>query len=64
MLTRTDINQRTARRYVTSTFCVDLSDVLAQLIQFSSVQYSLTLCLLKCQSITGFLLLIDNPRRV
>lgn len=32
MLTRTDINQRTVQRYVTSTFCVDLSDVLAQLI--------------------------------
>lgn len=37
MLTRTDINQRTVQGYVTSTFCVDLSNVLAQLIQFSSV---------------------------
>lgn len=66
MLTKTDINQRTVRRYVISTFCVDLSEVLAQLIQFSSVQHSPPFRLLKChqESMTSFLLLIDNPRRV
>jgi len=39
MLTRTDtdITQRTVQHYVTSTFCVGLSDVLAQLIHFYSV---------------------------